>query len=158
MTDELGSILTYSSGTAAHECVSEDALIHLKSYKYSSVDKSLISHYILRHYVQCSLLILTGYWLNSVPVEWLCQTPTPMARPKYGHPSWILLHHWERNMLGDIHTRHGWASMLYSTPIRFASKGRVDLCAEMLIGTKLAILQLRLWIMDVSTLEGTYDP
>ena len=40
------------TGTAAHECVSEDALVHLKSYKYSSVDKSLISHYILRHYVR----------------------------------------------------------------------------------------------------------
>lgn len=31
--------------------LSEEALIHLKSYKYSSVDKSWISHYILRHYV-----------------------------------------------------------------------------------------------------------
>jgi hypothetical protein len=36
---------------AAHECVSEEALVHLKSYKYSSVDKSLISNYILKHYV-----------------------------------------------------------------------------------------------------------
>lgn len=35
---------------AAYECVSEEALIHLKSYKYSSVDKSLISRYILKHY------------------------------------------------------------------------------------------------------------
>lgn len=25
--------------------------MHLKSYKYSSVDKSLVSYYILRHYV-----------------------------------------------------------------------------------------------------------
>ncbi|KAF2202865.1 ethanolaminephosphotransferase 1 [Delitschia confertaspora ATCC 74209] len=39
-----------SSKIAAHECVSEDALVHLKSYKYSSVDKSLISRYILKHY------------------------------------------------------------------------------------------------------------
>lgn len=37
---------------AAHECVSEEALAHLKSYKYSSVDKSLISNYILKHYVR----------------------------------------------------------------------------------------------------------
>lgn len=36
--------------TAVHECVSEEALVHLKSYKYSSVDKSLISRYILKHY------------------------------------------------------------------------------------------------------------
>ncbi|KAH8679827.1 sn-1,2-diacylglycerol cholinephosphotransferase-like protein [Tricladium varicosporioides] len=39
-----------SKKEAAHECVSEDALVHLKSYKYSSVDKSLISNYILKHY------------------------------------------------------------------------------------------------------------
>lgn len=38
------------SKTAAHECVSDEALSHLKTYKYSSVDKSLISRYILKHY------------------------------------------------------------------------------------------------------------
>ena len=38
--------------TAKHECVSDDALQHLKSYKYSSVDKSFISRYILKHYVR----------------------------------------------------------------------------------------------------------
>jgi len=48
--------LTTISGTAAHECVSEDALVHLKSYKYSSVDKSLISTYILKHYVRSQIL------------------------------------------------------------------------------------------------------
>lgn len=32
--------------------MSEDALVHLKSYKYSSVDKSFISNYILKHYVR----------------------------------------------------------------------------------------------------------
>lgn len=37
---------------AKHECVSEDALQHLKTYKYSSVDKSFISRYILKHYVR----------------------------------------------------------------------------------------------------------
>ncbi|KAL2255897.1 hypothetical protein VTK26DRAFT_2512 [Humicola hyalothermophila] len=35
---------------AIAECVSDDALIHLKSYKYSAVDKSPVSHYILRPY------------------------------------------------------------------------------------------------------------
>ncbi|KAK4449321.1 Cholinephosphotransferase 1 [Podospora aff. communis PSN243] len=35
---------------AAAECVSDDALMHLKTYKYSAVDKSPISHYILRPY------------------------------------------------------------------------------------------------------------
>jgi hypothetical protein len=43
--------VTYAE-TAAHECVSDDALQHLRSYKYSSVDKSLISRYILKHYVR----------------------------------------------------------------------------------------------------------
>ena len=37
---------------AAHECVSDEALAHLKTYKYSSVDKSFISNYILKHYVR----------------------------------------------------------------------------------------------------------
>ena len=37
---------------AAHECISDDALIHLRSYKYSSVDESFISNYILKHYVR----------------------------------------------------------------------------------------------------------
>lgn len=36
--------------TASRELISEDALIHLKSYKYSSVDKSPFSYYVLRHY------------------------------------------------------------------------------------------------------------
>ncbi|EEH46434.2 uncharacterized protein PADG_02532 [Paracoccidioides brasiliensis Pb18] len=34
----------------AQESLSEDALSHLKTYKYSSVDKSFISRYILKHY------------------------------------------------------------------------------------------------------------
>jgi hypothetical protein len=38
--------------TARNECVSDDALQHLKTYKYSSVDKSFISRYILKHYVR----------------------------------------------------------------------------------------------------------
>lgn len=39
-------------GEAVAECVSDEALIHLKSYKYSAVDKSPISHYILRPYAR----------------------------------------------------------------------------------------------------------
>ncbi len=43
---------------AAAECVSEEALIHLKTYKYSSVDKSFTSRYILKHYVrQCQFRV-----------------------------------------------------------------------------------------------------
>lgn len=36
---------------AAAECISDDALVHLKSYKYSSVDKSPVSKYILGPWV-----------------------------------------------------------------------------------------------------------
>ncbi|PGG99450.1 hypothetical protein AJ79_08524 [Helicocarpus griseus UAMH5409] len=34
----------------AQDSLSEEALSHLKTYKYSSVDKSFVSRYILRHY------------------------------------------------------------------------------------------------------------
>lgn len=34
------------------DSLSDDALLPLKSYKYSSVDKSYISNYILKHYVR----------------------------------------------------------------------------------------------------------
>ncbi|KAK2625552.1 hypothetical protein QTJ16_004864 [Diplocarpon rosae] len=51
-----------SKKEAAHECVSEEALVHLKSYKYSSVDKSLISNYILKHYWNASVELLP-LWL-----------------------------------------------------------------------------------------------
>lgn len=38
---------TVSQKKAIAECISDDALIHLKSYKYSAVDKSPVSKYIL---------------------------------------------------------------------------------------------------------------
>lgn len=41
-------------GEAAHECVCDEALSHLKSYKYSSVDRSLLSYYVLNPYVHIS--------------------------------------------------------------------------------------------------------
>lgn len=40
-----------SAEKAAAECVSDEALIHLKTYKYSAVDKSPVSNYILKPYV-----------------------------------------------------------------------------------------------------------
>ncbi|OIW24060.1 CDP-alcohol phosphatidyltransferase [Coniochaeta ligniaria NRRL 30616] len=51
-----------SSKRAVAECVSEDALVHLKSYQYSAVDKSPISHYILRPYWNASVNLLP-LWL-----------------------------------------------------------------------------------------------
>lgn len=50
-------------GKAAAECISDDALIHLKSYKYSSVDKSPVSKYILGPWVRGTLFFLCrGGW------------------------------------------------------------------------------------------------
>ncbi|KAF4917527.1 putative CDP-alcohol phosphatidyltransferase class-I family protein [Colletotrichum viniferum] len=51
-----------SEKTAAAECISDDALIHLKSYKYSAVDKSPISNYILKPYWNASVELLP-LWL-----------------------------------------------------------------------------------------------
>lgn len=39
-----------SRSKKASEFLDEDQLIHLRSYRYQSVDKSMISNYILRHY------------------------------------------------------------------------------------------------------------
>lgn len=47
---------------AAHECISEDALAHLAAYKYSSVDNSLLSYYILGPYWNWVVKILP-LWL-----------------------------------------------------------------------------------------------
>ncbi|KAF9875720.1 CDP-alcohol phosphatidyltransferase [Colletotrichum karsti] len=51
-----------SDRAAAAECISDDALIHLKSYKYSAVDKSPISNYILRPYWNAAVELLP-LWL-----------------------------------------------------------------------------------------------
>lgn len=53
--------------TAAAECISDDALIHLKSYKYSSVDKSPVSKYIMQPFVRDSDRPPTYLCLPSVP-------------------------------------------------------------------------------------------
>ncbi|KAK8061564.1 CDP-alcohol phosphatidyltransferase [Apiospora phragmitis] len=51
-----------NSKSAAAECISDDALIHLKSYKYSAVDLSPVSHYILRPYWN-AVVELLPLWL-----------------------------------------------------------------------------------------------
>ena len=61
--NRISMLITYSTETAVNECISEEALVHLKSYKYSSVDKSPVSNYILKHYV-CSLRRWT-YFANA---------------------------------------------------------------------------------------------
>ncbi|KAI0548867.1 CDP-alcohol phosphatidyltransferase [Xylaria curta] len=62
-----------SRKTAVAECVSDDALIHLRSYKYSAVDKSPISNYILRPYWNAFVELLP-LWLapNMVTLLGFC--------------------------------------------------------------------------------------
>ena len=78
----------FFSGLETQEGLSDEALMPLKSYKYSSVDKSFISNYILRHYVRtpsppdiliigCAYfigLLLTGYdWdYSGMPSSSFC--------------------------------------------------------------------------------------
>ncbi|KAI8623956.1 CDP-alcohol phosphatidyltransferase [Xylariaceae sp. FL1651] len=58
---------------AVAECISDDALIHLRSYKYSAVDKSPISNYILRPYWNAFVELLP-LWLapNMVTLLGFC--------------------------------------------------------------------------------------
>lgn len=51
MAMQVDRLLIHSISTETQDSLSDDALLPLKSYKYSSVDKSFISNYILRHYV-----------------------------------------------------------------------------------------------------------
>ncbi|KAI1766663.1 CDP-alcohol phosphatidyltransferase [Hypoxylon sp. FL1150] len=62
-----------NSKKAVAECISDDALIHLKSYKYSAVDKSPISYYILRPYWN-AFVELMPLWLapNMVTLIGFC--------------------------------------------------------------------------------------
>lgn len=58
---------------AVAECISDDALIHLKSYKYSSVDKSPISKYVLGPWVrfnQTLVLALLSVVVGGLTEPW----------------------------------------------------------------------------------------
>ncbi|KAL2755809.1 hypothetical protein ACRALDRAFT_1082094 [Sodiomyces alcalophilus JCM 7366] len=58
----MGPSTAHDKRRAAAECVSDDALIHLKSYKYSSIDKSPVSRYILGPYWNAAVNLLP-LWL-----------------------------------------------------------------------------------------------
>jgi ethanolaminephosphotransferase len=45
-------------------------MVHLKSYKYQSVDKSFISNHILRHYVKLSLLEIKPMQHKLTSSQW----------------------------------------------------------------------------------------
>lgn len=90
--------------------MSEEALVHLKSYKYSSVDKSFISNYILKHYVCAPGNNGLGASVNRGIVEWVRGTTTIMAGAEYGHSTGLLLHLDECHLPGDMDARSGRAS------------------------------------------------
>jgi hypothetical protein len=51
------------------ECISDDALVHFKSYKYSSVDLSPVSKYVLGPFVRSSYTFsYLARILSSLPV------------------------------------------------------------------------------------------
>ncbi|EYE96009.1 sn-1,2-diacylglycerol cholinephosphotransferase [Aspergillus ruber CBS 135680] len=52
----------FRKAQAAQDSLSDDALMPLKSYKYSSVDKSFISRYVLKHYWNAFVEVLP-LWL-----------------------------------------------------------------------------------------------
>ena len=102
-------------GTAAHECISEEALIHLTSYKYSSVDRSLLSYYILNPYVRTINNSLP--WENSYNrdiVERFRRITSIMAGSQHGDPHRVLLHHCQCSAAGDIYARPGGAGKRHS--------------------------------------------
>ena len=115
---------------AKHECVSEDALQHLKTYKYSSVDKSFISRYILKHYVRTPLSTHARAVGNRGPdvrhtVECIRRAPAAVDCTESRHVIRLLFHPGERGAPRGLHTGFGRTSAL------------------------MGILQLRLWHVDV---------
>lgn len=84
---------------AAAESLSEDALVHLKSYKYSSVDESYISNYILKHYVRsqrAQSLEMSRYTVladQRATVECMRGIPTHVAGAEHGDAAGLLLHY-----------------------------------------------------------------
>ncbi|KAI1421309.1 CDP-alcohol phosphatidyltransferase [Xylaria sp. FL1777] len=84
---------------AAAECVSDDALIHLRSYKYSAVDKSPVSNYILRPYWNAfvellplwlapNMVTLLGFFFILANVGLLVIVMPDLVGPG---PSWLYL-------------------------------------------------------------------
>ncbi|KAI5917074.1 CDP-alcohol phosphatidyltransferase [Camillea tinctor] len=88
-----------NSKNAVAECVSDDALIHLRSYKYSAVDKSPVSNYILRPYWNAfvellplwlapNMVTLLGFCFILVNVGLLVLIMPDLVGPG---PSWLYL-------------------------------------------------------------------
>lgn len=105
-------IETYICGNLeAQESLSDEALVHLKSYKYSSVDKSFISRYILKHYVRLPLrqrFTNPSYKLMArvgTIVECIRRASAIMDCSQYGHPTGIYVHFDQCDIYRDIYAR-----------------------------------------------------
>ena len=117
-----------SSETARVECISPDALQHFKTYKYSSVDKSPLSYYVLRHYVclpSLSRFQAQTRRLMRTQVECLCRVASTMGTSQPRHIMGIFLRTRQRRL----------ARTCGSRPTRAPSI--------------LGLLQLRLWRMGI---------
>lgn len=55
VTPGIASFTNIATEAAAAECISDEALANLRLYKYSSVDKSPVSKYILGPWVNIAL-------------------------------------------------------------------------------------------------------
>lgn len=86
--------------------------MHLKSYKYSSVDKSLISNYILKHYVRSLERWGLREYAENIIVEWICPLTAVMACAKHGYFVGILLHPFERHMSRNLDAGFGRAGKI----------------------------------------------
>ncbi|KAI1815228.1 CDP-alcohol phosphatidyltransferase [Poronia punctata] len=88
-----------SGKTAVAECISDDALMHLRTYKYSAVDKSPVSNYILRPYWNAmveflplwlapNMVTLIGFFFILANVGLLVLVMPDLIGPG---PSWLYL-------------------------------------------------------------------
>jgi hypothetical protein len=133
----------FSAETAKHECVSEDALQHLKTYKYSSVDKSYISRYILKHYVRFLRTHTTAISLTVIIVEWLRGASTALDRAESRHIIRLLLHTGKCRVARTIRTGSGRTGKLRGRSLRTRQE------AYNRTGAVMGVLQFRLWHVDV---------
>jgi ethanolaminephosphotransferase len=70
---ECGEATAAERREATAECISDEALVHLKSYKYSAVDKSPVTHYVLQPWCNTFVKVLP-LWLapNMVTLLGFC--------------------------------------------------------------------------------------
>lgn len=101
---------------ATQDSLSDNVLVHLKSYKYSSVDKSLISRYILKHYVPFNpppvpyfVAVVIADEVIDTQVECIRGATAIMAGSKHGHPTGLCFCRRECGVYRTLHAGSSWA-------------------------------------------------